>query len=297
MTLRTKGIIYMFITVLMWGVSFVATKVLVLYVPPFTAGILRFILASAILYTIIRAKEQYKDRDKLYMILASFFGVTMYFVFENTGLKLTTATNGSLIVSSTPVWYLLVRDLLDRRRSATIRYIGTVMAFIGVSIIVLNGRFVLKLNPLGDILMFGAAIAWILYTIFFEYLKNYDQLKVARDINFWGMLFFIPFVMYELAKSPVDIHKWTAIPALLALLYLGIFCSALGYLLWNKAIVYAGGRTVTNGLYLIPIVTVIAEIIILGTKPNIYTIIGGALTIIGTYIAELDNNLKQTSTP
>lgn len=290
MTLRTKGILYMFITVLMWGVSFVATKVLVSYVPPFTAGILRFMLASAILYTIIRAKEAYKGKDKLYMMLAGFFGVTMYFVFENTGLQLTTATNGSLIVSSTPVWYLLVRDLLDRRRSATIRYIGTIMAFIGVSIIVLNGRFVLKLNPLGDILMFGAAIAWILYTIFVEHLKDYDQLKVARDINFWGMLLFIPFVMYELAKSPVNIHTWTSTPALLSLLYLGIFCSALGYLLWNKAIAYAGGRTVTNGLYLIPIVTVIAEIIILGTKPNIYTIIGGALTIIGTYIAELDNN-------
>ncbi|UZN23679.1 EamA family transporter [bacterium 3DAC] len=288
MTARAKGLLYMAFTVVLWGVSFVATKVLVGTVPPFTAGFLRFVLAVAILYALVRIPIQYRGKDKYYAMLAGFFGVTMYFVFENTGLKFTTATNGSLIVSSTPVWYLVVRDLIDRKPSALIRYIGTIMAFIGVAIIVFNGRFVLKLNPLGDTLMFGAAFAWIFYTVFVEKLSGYDELPLTRDISLWGLIFFIPFTLYELMRTPVEFSKWFTPSAWIALIYLGVFCSALGYLMWNKAIALAGGKTVTNGLYFIPLVTAIAEFFILGNSPNIYTIVGGILTVLGTYIAEKD---------
>ncbi len=283
---RAKGIILMFLTVVLWGVSFVATKVLVGYIPPITAAVLRFVLAIVVLYIFTRKIISYEGNDKWYVMLAGLFGVTLYFVSENSGLQYTTATNGSLIVSSTPIMYLVIADAIRGKRSSLMRYIGTVMAFIGVAIIVLNGRFVLKLNPLGDILVFGAALSWIFYTLFVEKLSSYDNAVLTRDISLWGLIFLLPFSTVELLNKGVSISSWFSLPAITALVYLGVFCSALGYFMWNRAIALAGGKTVTNGLYFIPIVTAIAEAIILGIYPNIYTIIGAILTITGTYIAE-----------
>jgi len=283
---RTLGILYMLTTVVLWGVSFVATKVLVGIMPPLTAAFLRFVIATAILYIIVRKPLSYGKKDRIYVILAGLFGITLYFLFENSALRITTATSGALIVNSTPVIYLVAADILRRKRSPWIRYIGTLLAFIGVSIIVLGGRFVLHLNPLGDLLMFGAALSWVFYTIFVERVKDYDSLPLTRDISLWGTLFLLPLALLEVSRTGVFLSAWFTPSAWIALLYLGIFCSALGYLLWNKAISLAGGKTVTSGLYFIPVVTAIAEAIILKEPIHLYTVVGAILTIGGTYLAE-----------
>ncbi|AEX84911.1 multidrug transporter [Marinitoga sp. 1135] len=286
---KTRGLIYMWITVIFWGISFVATKIIVNTVPPITAAFLRFFLSSLILVLFIKTKIKYEKKEYVYMLLSGFFGVTAYFLFENSALQYTTATNGSLIISATPVIYLLFSDILRKSFSHKIRYFGTLLAFFGVALIVLNGRFVLKLNPLGDLLMFGAAFSWILYTVFIEKLHHHDNLAITRDLNYYGMLFFIPFSLYELKSAGTcpAFELWLDPVVITAFLYLGIFCTALGYIWWNKAIRLAGAKTTTNGIFFIPIVTVIADAVLLKNYPNFYTLIGASLVLAGNYIAEI----------
>lgn len=289
MNKKTIGIIYMLLTIVFWGISFVATKIIVQNVPPMTAAFLRFFFSTAVLLIFVRKDVKYTKKELLYVMLSGFFGVTAYFLFENSALQYTTPTNGSLIISATPVLYLLFSDILNKSFSNKIRYLGTLLAFSGVTIIVLNGRFVLKLNPLGDILMFGAAFSWIFYTIFIEKLHHHNNLIITKDLNFYGMLFFLPFVFFELKGNgtcPI-FQLWFQPKVIVAFVFLSVFCTALGYVWWNKAIRLAGAKTTTNGIFFIPIVTVISDAIILKNIPNLYTILGVILVLLGNYIAEI----------
>ncbi|MBM7559234.1 DMT family transporter [Marinitoga litoralis] len=289
MTNKSLGIFYMIITVIFWGISFVATKIIVQNVPPITAAFLRFFLATAVLLIFVRKEIKYSKKELLYVMLAGFFGVTAYFLFENSALQFTTPSNGSLIISATPIMYLFFSDLLKKTFSHKLRYLGTFLAFTGVSIIVLNGKFVLKLNPLGDLLMFGAAFSWIFYTIFIEKLEPHDNLIITKDLNFYGMIFFLPFVFFELKGNGTCplFQLWLQPKVIFAFIFLSVFCTALGYIWWNKAIRLAGAKTVTNGIFFIPIVTVIADAIILKNYPNYLTILGAFLVLLGNYIAEI----------
>lgn len=279
----------MLVTVIFWGISFVATKVIVQTIPPITAAFLRFFISTIFLMIFIRKDIKYSKKELIYVMLSGFFGVTTYFLFENTALQYTTATNGSLIISATPIMYLLFSDIIRKTFSHKIRYLGTFLAFLGVAFIVLNGRFVLKLNPLGDILMFGASFAWIFYTIFIEKLHHHDNLIITKDLNFYGMLFFLPFVFLELKSNGTCplFELWIQPKIIIAFIFLSVFCTALGYIWWNKAIRLAGAKTVTNGIFFIPIVTVIADAILLKNYPNLLTIFGAILVLLGNYVAEI----------
>ena len=289
MDLKKKGILFMWIAVILWGISFVGTKVVVEYIPPLTAGFFRFLLAAIALMLFFRKDIKYTKKEFFILSLTAFFGITAYFLFENSALQYTTATNSSLIISTTPMIYLIINDIIKKSFSHKIRYLGTFIALIGVSILVLNGRFVLKLNPLGDTLMIGAVISWVLYTLFLEKLEHLNSNTVTRDMNILGSIFFIPLVFLELKSSntcPI-FSLWLQPKIIIALIYLGVFSSALAYILWNQAIRFAGSRTVTNGIYFIPLVTVIADSIILKNYPNIYAITGIILVLGGTFVAEL----------
>jgi len=239
------------------------------------------------MFVFIRKFNKYSKKDLFYLFVASFFGVTAYFLFENSGLMYTTPTNASLIISATPLVYLLVSDIMKKKLSGRIRYVGTAVAFGGVAILVMNGRFFLRLNPLGDLLMFGAVVSWVIYTIAEEKLHHLDNKIVSRDINFLGALFFIPFLFFSERKLTVWGKEEIGFQTVTGLIYLGVFCSALGYIFWNKAIRDCGAKTTTNGIYFIPVVTVIADAVILGNIPNVYALGGAALVLTGTYISEI----------
>ncbi|HPX16612.1 MAG TPA: DMT family transporter [Petrotogaceae bacterium] len=282
-----KSIFLMWLTVIFWGVSFVATKVVVDAIDPVIAAFIRFNIAWVVMFVFIRKFNKYSKKDLFYLLAASFFGVTAYFLFENSGLMYTTPTNASLIISATPLVYLLVSDIMKKKLSGRIRYVGTAVAFGGVAILVMNGRFFLRLNPLGDLLMFGAVVSWVIYTIAEEKLHHLDNKIVSRDINFLGALFFIPFLFFSERKLTVWGKEEIGFQTVTGLIYLGVFCSALGYIFWNKAIRDCGAKTTTNGIYFIPVVTVIADAVILGNIPNVYALGGAALVLTGTYISEI----------
>ncbi|WP_459996549.1 DMT family transporter [Marinitoga arctica] len=289
MTNKSLGIFYMLITVLFWGISFVATKIIVQTIPPITAAFLRFFISTSILMFFIRKEIKYSKNELIYVMLSGFFGVTAYFLFENSALQYTTATNGSLIISATPIMYLFFSDILKKSFSHKLRYLGTFLAFLGVSLIVLNGKFILKLNPIGDLLMFGASFSWIFYTYFIEKLHHHENLIITKDLNFYGMLFFLPFVFLELKGNGTCplFQLWLQPKIIIAFIFLSVFCTALGYIWWNKAIRLAGAKTTTNGIFFIPIVTLIADAIMLKNYPNLLTISGVILVLSGNYIAEI----------
>lgn len=286
---KAKGLIFLSITVILWGISFVATSVVVQFIPPITTGFIRFVIASIFLMILIRKKVKYSKKELLYLTITGFFGITAYFIFENTALMYTTPTNSSLIISSTPIFFLLVNDIINKKFSSKIRYLGTIIAFTGVTLLILNGKYILKLNPIGDLLMIIPVISWTIYTIYLEKLHvKHSNLIITRDMTLYGTILFIPFAIFEFFKTKENISYNSLLNSnvIIALLFLGILCSAVGYIFWNYSVKMAGSATTMNGIYFIPVVTLVADSLILKNIPNVFTLIGAILIISGTYISE-----------
>jgi len=268
--------ILIWLVVLFWGISFVATRVVVLSIPPITAALIRFLIASIALMLAVRRLPKLKNWHSFF---AGFWGVTMYFFFENSGLVYTYPTNASLIVSSAPILYTLFSHVVQKKRTTAIEYLASIIAFFGVAIVILNGRFVLKMSLKGDLMLLGAAFAWVFYTYHVEKMPEPDSLTGVMSITVWGVLTLIPFAVFE-ERPQITL----TLPVIISLLYLGIVCSGLAYVFWNLGIIRVGARYTTNTIYFIPVITSVAEALLLKNLPNLYTVLGGTLVLLGLWL-------------
>ena len=156
-----------FLTVAIWGSTFVFTKILLQNgLSPAQIFTLRFILAYVLLEVVtwvVGQKVKWLSnsvRDELIMVLLGITGGSLYFLTENASMVYTTATNTSLIVCTCPLFAMLLLKLVYTKteRVTKMMALGSVIACLGMAIVVLNGRFVLHLSPLGDMLAFGACL-------------------------------------------------------------------------------------------------------------------------------------------
>ncbi|MCD6550934.1 DMT family transporter [Thermotoga sp.] len=265
------------LVIVFWGISFLATKVVVQSLNPFLAGFLRFLLAFLFLGLVSGRRPKLFNRD---VFLAGFWGVFGYFAFENSALMFTEPTNAAIIVSSAPIFFLLFSHVVQKKRTTVGMYLGVSLSFLGVVLVILNGRFVLKLNPLGDLLAFGAALSWVFYTYHVERLKNLSFPENA-GIMFWGMVLFLPFSAGKSHQLP-DMNSLVIV----SLLYLGLLCSGLAYFLWNRTIERLGSRRATNMIYYIPVVTAVVEHTVKMKLPSALLIGGVVLVVLGLSIFE-----------
>jgi drug/metabolite transporter (DMT)-like permease len=135
--------------------------------------------------------------------------------------------------------------------------------------------------------MFGSVFSWVFYTTIIDKLRSKDMLILSRDITLFGTIFLLPFALFEVRNMRIDIVSQSdLLIAIVALIYLAIFASALAFLLWNKAIDLTGSSTITNGLYLIPPITILGDSIILGNIPNLYVLVGAVMVLAGVYLSE-----------
>jgi drug/metabolite transporter (DMT)-like permease len=165
-----------------------------------------------------------------------------------------------------------------------LQIVGTVMAAIGVIVVVLNGHFVLHLSPLGDTLAFAACLCWALYSLLMiPANQHYNSLFITRKVFFYGLLSMIPYFLVW--------PEWPSLSlvlrpdVLLNLLFLGCVASMLCYLLWNWAIKRLGAVVVTNYVYFNPVVTVLFAWIILSERITLYFLGGTLLILIGMYLS------------
>ena len=279
-----------FLVVAIWGVTFVFTKLLLM--AGLTAAqifVLRFIMAYLLLLVYTLVRKQFRLfasswQHELLMVALGITGGSLYFLMENSAMIYTTTTNTSLIVCLCPLFAALLVALFYRSmRLHGIQIAGTVMAAIGVVIVVLNGRFVLHLSPLGDTLAFGACLCWAFYSLLMIPAgQHYDTLFITRKVFFYGLLSMIP---YFLIYSDLPSLSVVLRPDVLAnLLFLGCIASMLCYLAWNWVIKKLGAVIVTNYVYFNPVTTVIFAWLILSERITIYFLIGTLLILTGMYL-------------
>ena len=279
---QMKGHMLSILCVLAWGTSFLVSKNLMVKLSPVQLMLLRFVIAWLAVW-VIYPKWFFHPREEVQFIVLSLVGNTLYYLFENTALRLTLASNVSILVSAAPIASALMMRLFVRDERLSRRQIaGIGIAFFGVLFVVFNGVFILKLNPLGDLLALAAAFCWALYGYLAKgIVDRYDTFLSTRKLMFYGILTTAPLLLIE-KSTPAGIGLLN-FHDICGLLYLGFICSALCYLMWNQALTEIGAMKANLYVYAVPVVTMIASAIFLnesitwGGAIGVVLVIGGML--------------------
>ncbi len=148
-------------------------------------------------------------KQELYFAAAGLSGVTLYFLLENISLRYTLASNVGVIISIAPFFTAIFAHLfLDNEKLTTNFFSGLLLAIIGIIFIECNGNFVLKLNPLGDMLAIFAAILWAVYSIIMKKISGfkYNTIACTRKVFLYGLIFMIPAIsIFDFKFSYIDL--------------------------------------------------------------------------------------------
>ena len=292
-----------FIVVTIWGSTFVFTKMLLLAgLTPAQIFTFRFLVAYILLlaWDLWRQKKSFRlfcssPKDELVMVALGITGGSLYFLAENAAMLYTTATNTSLIVCSCPLFAMLLMALFYRQSEPITRtkVIGSVVACLGMAVVVLNGHFVLHLSPKGDLLAFSACLCWAFYSLLMKpVIEHYSTVFVTRKVFIYGLLTMIPYYLLRPEEADPSIFQLFNFSILFNLLFLGIVASLICFLVWNWVIKKLGAVVATNWVYFNPITTIIFAWWLLNEQITVWFLLGTVLILVGMHLADRKNSLK-----
>lgn len=274
-------------TQIMWGATFVSTKVLLNYFQPVEILFIRMLLAVIALFVIDPHPLRLGDRRReLAFAGAGLTGLVLYFLLENTALTMTYASNVGIIVACAPFFVAVMVGLFFEEKQGKNFYIGFVIAIAGVIMVSVSGKQSFHLNPFGDFLAFLAMISWGAYSAIVKKISEWDYpiVAVTRRIYFYGVILLLPVLLYE--EDGWNLSAFREPTVIANLLFLGLCASALGFFLWNLATGWIGAVKTSLYIYVSPIVTVVLSMFVLHEKMTVFSVIGSVCILIGLMISQ-----------
>lgn len=275
-----------FVIVVIWGCTFVQTKLLInAGLRPDEIFLFRFVLAYLLILPLAGKKLWLGNRrDELMAVALGLTGGSLYFITENYALAYGYCSNVSLIVCLTPlITALVVGRFYPGERMDRKGVLASLLAFAGMVLVVFNGNFILKLSPLGDILALAACLCWALYTLIIKRLQDkYSNMLITRKVFGYGLLTILPL----LCVNGVNVRLLADGGAMVwgNILFLGCVASMLCFLGWNWCLGKIGSVSATNLLYLNPVVAITTSALVLGERVTWVAIIGALLILSGLYM-------------
>jgi drug/metabolite transporter (DMT)-like permease len=287
----TNGHLFALFSCIVWGTTFISTKILLKDFSPIEILVFRFLIATLALFLIYPHRLKVTNRKhEWYFIGAGLCGVTLYFLLENIALTYTLASNVGVIVSVAPFFTAILAHLfLDGERLKPQFFLGFVLAIIGIFLISFNGETVLKLNPLGDILTVLAAAVWAVYSVLVKKIGSfhYHTIPSTRRIFLYGLMFMIPALfLFKSDWNVSDITRFASPTNAFNILYLGLGASALCFVTWNSAVRILGAVKTSAYIYLGPVITIVTSVLVLHEKITWITLTGTVLALAGLFVSE-----------
>ncbi|WP_339191238.1 DMT family transporter [Paenibacillus sp. FSL P2-0121] len=276
------------LTILIWGTTFISTKILLKDFTPVEILFFRFLIGYFVLLLIYsRPIRTTSFKEELLFISAGLCGVTLYFLIENIALVYTLASNVGVIVSIAPFFTAVIAHFfLEEEKFHRQFFIGFLIALTGIILIGLNGSYLLPLNPIGDLLALLAPVVWAIYSVLMRKLSllKVHTIGATRRVFFYGLLFMLPPLF--LFDFQLGLSRFKEISNVAHLLFLGLGASALCFLTWNKAVGILGAVKTSVYIYIVPVITVAASALVLNEKITWAILTGTFLTLTGSYISE-----------
>ena len=231
-----------FITILIWGTTFISTKVLLRSFSPIEILFIRFVIGYLALWCACPKSFKPADRKQEgYFVLAGLLGVTLYYLFENIALTYTLASNVGVIISIAPFFTVIFTCVFLREGRPGARFFcGFLIAMAGIFLISFDSGQTLKLNPMGDILAVIAAVLWASYSTLMKKITGfgYNTVQVTRRIFFYGIILMVPALFWM--GFDVKLDQFLEPVMLMNLIFLGLGASALCFATWNYAVKILG---------------------------------------------------------
>lgn len=295
MNKTTTGHIAALITIVIWGTTFISTKILLVDFTPIEILFFRFLLGLLVLIIVYPKRLKLKGRkQELTFAAAGLCGICLYYLLENIALTYTMASNVGVIISIAPFFTAVLSHIFmktEEKLKAQF-FVGFFVAMVGICLISFNGRE-LELNPIGDILAVVAALVWSVYSLLTRKISSYgyNTVQTTRRIFTYGIVFMLPFLF--VFNFNLDIQNVVKPEYALNLIYLGIGASALCFVTWNYAVKLLGAVKTSVYIYMVPVITVATSVIVLKEKITWVSAIGTILTLIGLFLSESRLRIKK----
>ena len=276
------------LTIMIWGTTFISTKVLLTGFLPVEILFFRFVMGLfALLAVCPRRLKGTTARQELAFAAAGLCGVCLYYLLENIALTYTMASNVGVIISVAPFFTALLSHLFlhqdEKLRPGF--FLGFAVAMAGIILISFNGSS-LQFGPTGDLLALLAAFLWACYSILTKKISSYGYptILTTRRIFFYGILFMVPTLFFF--DFQWDLTRFANPVYLLNILFLGLGASALCFVTWNFAVKRLGAVRTSIYIYMVPVITLIASVLILHEPFTWMTGAGMFLTLAGLLLSE-----------
>lgn len=289
---KTLGFISLVFTLIVWGITFIATDNLLKDFTPIEIMFFRFGLSYIALFLVYPKIFKWQGwKIEGLCFLASLLGMSIYQTMENYAIKYADPNTVSIIIAIAPFFTALFAWLILKEKMKNIFfYIGCVISFIGIVFVILNGK-ALEIDLLGDFIAIAASVLWGLYSVIVDILavriteknKEYKLIHTTRRITLYGFLVLIP--MFFISGGKFELIRFTKFSNVAWMLYLGILASAVCFCTWNFSVSSLGTVPTSLGVLFQPIVTVVFGALVFNNKITWIGILGLTLTILGLYVS------------
>ncbi|MCM1127870.1 MAG: DMT family transporter [Lachnospiraceae bacterium] len=285
---KSAGHLAALFTIIIWGTTFISTKVLLADFMPVEILFFRFVMGFIALFLVCPHRlKNVSRRQEMTFVLAGLCGICLYYLLENIALTYTMASNVGVIISVAPFFTAILSHLFMKSEGKLWAnfFIGFVAAMIGVALISFNGSK-LELNPMGDILAVLAAFVWACYSILTRKISSfgYPVILTTRRTFFYGILFMVPALF--LFDFEIGLGRFADMTHLLNILYLGLGASALCFVTWNLAVKALGAVRTSVYIYMVPVITVATSALALKEPVTWISAAGTVLAVVGLFLSE-----------
>lgn len=274
------------LAVVLWGISFIATKIALNELTPEAIILLRLILAIILLLFIaVYTKRDFSISLKNHLgILILALVAVFHLWIQITGLKFTSASNTGWIIGVTPVFMATLGFVIFKEKITSVKALGITIAFIGLMLLMSKGDILSIgfISHKGDFLVLASAFTWSIYSIMNKKVSlSYSPLMTILFLFLMMTVIILPFTLNrETINSVINL----SIKGWIAILFLGIFCSGIAYVLWAQALKELEATKAGMFLYFEPFVTVFAAWLLLNEVIGFITILSGIIITFGVVL-------------
>ncbi len=290
----TQGHLATIVTIIIWGTTFISTKVLLRNFQPIEILFIRFALGFLLLLIVCPNVLHIKEKkQEITFALAGLCGVCLYYLLENIALTYTLAANVGVIISVAPFFTALISHIASKEERLSVNFfVGFFVAMTGIICISFSGQESVEINPLGDVLAFAAAFVWAFYSVLTKKISQYGYgiIQSTRRVFAYGLIFMIP--AFAVFGFDVQLRQFCDPTVIFNMLYLGAGASALCFVTWNFAVKNLGAVKTSIYIYMVPVITVATSAVVLHEKITVMSTVGTILTLIGLFVSEHKGKTK-----
>jgi drug/metabolite transporter (DMT)-like permease len=285
----------MLLAVVFWGLNLTVVKVALEHLHPHAFNSLRLSGSALVLFVILAVRREslrLSRRDLAAVIVLGILGNFCYQVLFIRGISLTSASNTSLILATSPIFIALIGTAFGIERLSWPAWVGIVISFLGLYLVISRqaGGFHLSgAGFKGDLTILAANVFWATYTVFSKpLLERMSPLKFSTLTLASGSAVYLVFAAPELGKlawSGVPVGSW------LAMAYSGLFAIVLGYVLWYTSIKVVGNAKTAVYTNFTPVLAIVFAALFLGESIEGAQVLGAAVILAGVYLTRTGDRI------